>query len=134
MGRFALVLVSVLCLSEVTGWSELNPSEYKRISQCVLVRERRSLVGERVQLTGEFVGGGKFCYKVQKAKIHTKDYLCFAVGKSCMIRLYLKKSHPDMNLLLDLKPGDQVTAYGVFDYMGTDYNYMVLDGISVKRK
>jgi hypothetical protein len=134
MRKFALAAVSTLLLFQAVGWSELNPDTYKRISQCVLVRERRSLVGEKVQLTGRFAGGSKFCYKVKKAKINTKDYLCFAVGTNCMIRLYLKKNHPNMDLLLHLKSGDEVTAYGTFDYMGLDYNYMVLDGISVKAK
>ena len=125
----ALVLwVAAVC------WSGPNPADYKRITQCVLVRERQSLVGTKVQLTGEFLGGGNFCYKVPKVNIHTKDYLCFAVGKTCMIRLYLKKDDPGMDLLFRLEPGDEVTAYGTFDYLGTDYNYMILDGISVNKK
>ncbi|MBI5016625.1 MAG: hypothetical protein HZB55_14185 [Deltaproteobacteria bacterium] len=131
--RSGIAAVLVL-LAGAVGWSGPNPAEYKRISQCVLVRERQSLVGTKVQLTGEFLGGGNFCYKVPKVNIHTKNYLCFAVGKTCIIRLYLKKDDPGMDLLFRLEPGDEVTAYGTFDYMGTDYNYMILDGITVKKK
>lgn len=130
MRKFASLLL--LFLSVAPGWGTLNPDEYERITQCVLVRERSSLAGEKVQITGKFLEGSKFCYVIRKAGINTQDYFCFALGEPCIIRMYLHKEHPQMRLLLTLQNGDELTAYGTFDYMGLDYNYLILDGISVE--
>lgn len=73
--------------------------------------------------------GSKFCYDLRQTGINTRDYACFALGEPCLIRLYLKKDHPQFDLLDSLKNGDKVTAYGTFDYIGASYNYMILDGI-----
>lgn len=130
----ALVLTILTAVLGVFGsaQAELVPEQYTRITQCVLVRERQSLVGERVQVTGKFVEGSRFCYELRKAGINTRDYYCFALGEPCLLRMYLKKDHPQKDLYLALQKGDQVTAYGVFDFMGLDYNYLLLDGISVR--
>lgn len=116
-----------------SGPAPLNPDEYERISQCVLVRERGGLSGQKVQLTGAYLAGSQFCHLIRKAGIHTRDYECFALGKPCIFRLYLHKDHPQAELLRSLNDGDKVTAYGVFDYEGSDYNYVILDGIAVER-
>ena len=123
-----------LLLGAATGErEELDPEAYEKISQCVLVRERAGLSGQKVQLTGKFLGGSPFCHIIRKAGVNTRDYICFALGKPCILRLYLHKEHPQAELLRSLEDGDQVTAYGVFDYEGLDYNYLILDAIRVER-
>lgn len=134
MKRLAATVTIVLVLASVSAWPDLDPGEYTRITQCVLVRERPSMVGEKVQLTGNFVAGSKFCYDLRGSGINTRDFACFALGEPCLIRLYLKKDHPQIELLQTLRKDDVVTAYGVFDYLGSSYNYMVLDGIEVKER
>ena len=128
-----LSLVLVL-LPVVAGWGGLNPDEYERISQCVLVRERASLAGEKVQITGKYLQGSEFCHIIRKAGIDTRDYVCFALGKPCVLRMYLHKEHPQAELLRTVENGYEMTAYGIFDYLGLDYNYLILDGISVKAR
>ncbi len=131
MKRSAVGLIALL-LATVAGSGEINPAKYVKISQCILVRERQSLVGEKVQLTGKFLEGSNFCET--RRGINTKDYVCFALGKPCIIRLYLKKDNPQVDLLFSLKPGDELTAYGTFNYAGSDYNYVIVDAIAVPPK
>jgi hypothetical protein len=132
MKILTFVLLTFVLFPAVPGWGELNPDEYERISQCVLVRERAALSGQKVQITGKFLRGSEFCHLIRKAGIDTRDYVCFALGKPCIVRMYLHREHSQIPLLLGLENDDKMTAYGIFDYMGLDYNYMILDGISVK--
>jgi hypothetical protein len=125
-----VILIPLLFGLVGSGPAALNPDEYERISQCVLVRERAGLSGKKVRLTGNYLEGSSFCHIIRKAGINTRDYDCFALGEPCILRLYLHNQHPQIDLLRSLKKGDKVTAYGVFDYEGTDYNYMILDGIA----
>ena len=127
------VLLPLLLALLGSAPAPLNPEEYQRISQCVLARERDGLAGQKVQLTGTYLEGSPFCHIIRKAGIHTRDYECFALGEPCIFRLYLHKDHSQAELLRSLEKGVKVTAYGVFDYEGSDYNYLILDGIAVER-
>ena len=128
----ALGLVLGLFLATgVPGRSELNPDDYEKITQCVLVRERAALAGHKVQITGRYLEGSQFCHVLRKAGINTRDYLCFALGKPCIVRMYLHKKNPQVALLRGLKDGDIITVYGTFDYLASNYNYLILDGLSV---
>ncbi|HSH69942.1 MAG TPA: hypothetical protein VK997_08495 [Deferrisomatales bacterium] len=130
--RFRIWLALPLLLATLgNAPALLNPEEYQRISQCVLARERADLAGQKVQLTGTYLEGSPFCHVIRKAGIHTRDYECFALGKPCIVRLYLHKDHPQAELLRSLQNGAKVTAYGVFDFEGSDYNYVILDGIAL---
>ena len=131
--RLWVLLLPLLLGLMGSGPATLNPEEYQRISQCVLAREREDLAGQKVQLTGTYLEGSPFCHVIRKAGIHTRDYKCFALGEPCILRLYLHKDHPQAELLRSVKDGVKVTAYGVFDYEGSDYNYLILDGIAVDR-
>lgn len=114
--------------------AEVNPSEYKELSQGELVAKRDTYAGKKVQISGAFqFSGSDFCYQIRKTKINTKDYFCFALGVPSLVRLYVKKNHPEADHLLNLKKGDKVSAFGVFDFMGADYNYMVVDRIAVEK-
>jgi hypothetical protein len=130
-GRWVLVPLLLVLLGG--GPAPLNPEEYLPISQCVLARERAGLSGQKVQLSGTYLEGSPFCHIIRKAGVNTRDYLCFALGEPCIFRLYLHKDHPQADLLRSLHNGDKMTAYGVFDFEGTDYNYLILDGIAAPR-
>ncbi|GAB4263456.1 MULTISPECIES: hypothetical protein [Deferrisoma] len=131
--RTMMVLAVGLCLVAGVAAAECNPADYEPVTQADLVRHRDEYQGKKVQVTGVFLfTGSDFCYQIRKTKINTRDYFCFALGTPSLVRLYLKKDHPQADELLNLKKGAKVTAYGVFDYLGNDYNYMVVDGFEVK--
>ncbi len=133
MKTSALALLLIL-FAPLTGWAEPNPVEYRSASQGDLVAKREVYGGKKVQVAGDFLfTGSDFCYQIRKTKINTKDYFCFALGTPSLVRLYLKKDHPQADALLGLRKGDKVTAYGTFDYLGADYNYLVVDQIAVER-
>jgi len=48
--------------------------------------------------------------------------------------MYVKKDHPDAPLVAPLRKGDPVTVYGTFDYMGSNYRYMVVDKLVVEKE
>jgi hypothetical protein len=48
--------------------------------------------------------------------------------------MYIKKDHPDAQSVLNLKKGDKVTVYGIFELMGSDFKYMVVDHVVVEKK
>ncbi|MBI5015635.1 MAG: hypothetical protein HZB55_09125 [Deltaproteobacteria bacterium] len=127
------LFVALLSVPFAAG-AEVNPADYKEVSQGELVGKRDVFAGKKVQVSGVFqFAGSDFCYQIRKTKINTKDYFCFALGAPSLVRLYLKKSHAQADQLLNLKRGDKVTAFGTFDYMGADYNYTVVDQIVVEK-
>lgn len=127
-------LLMALSVGPFTAGAEINPADYKEVTQGELVAKRDTFTSKKVQVTGIFqFAGSDFCYQIRKTKINTKDYFCFALGAPSVVRLYLKKSHAQADQLLNLKKGDKVTAYGTFDYMGADYNYMVIDQIAIEK-
>lgn len=126
---FALMLVPLAAVG-----TEINPADYKETTQGELVAKREAFLGKKVQVSGVFqFAGSDFCYQIRKTKINTKDYFCFALGVPSVVRLYLKKKHPEADQLLAVKKGDKVTAYGVFDSTGADYNFMIIDHIVVEK-
>ena len=134
MGTWSRLWLVLLMLGAMgNGPAPLDPTQYERISQCVLARERATLEGQKVQLSGRYLEGSRFCHIIRKAGVNTRDYHCFALGEPCILRLYLHREHPQAEALRSLEDGEKVTAYGVFGYEGLDYNYVILDGIAVER-
>ena len=130
----AAVLFALMLAPLVAGGAELNPADYKETTQGELVAKRDAFIGKKVQVSGVFqFAGSDFCYQIRKTKINTKDYFCFALGVPSVVRLYLKKKHPQADELLAVRKGDKVTAYGTFDSTGADYNFMVIDQIVVEK-
>ena len=130
----AAVLFALTLAPLAAGGAEFNPADYKETSQGDLVAKREANIGKKVQVVGVFqFAGSDFCYQIRKTKINTKDYFCFALGVPSVVRLYLKKKHPQADELLAVKKGDKVTAYGIFDSTGADYNFMVIDQIVVEK-
>ncbi len=120
-------------LVATAAWSSLNPDEYVPVTQTELIARKKDFQGKKVSVSGVFLfTGSDFCYQIRKTKINTRDYFCFALGTPSLVRLYLKKDHPQADELLNLRKGTRVTAYGTFDFLGADYNFMVVDGFTVE--
>jgi hypothetical protein len=125
----AVAFYALPCLAR----GAIDPAAYDKVTQSDLIRDREDYNGKKVQVTGDFLfSGSDFCYQIRKAEINTKDYFCFAMGRPSLIRLYLKKDHPQVDQLLNLKKGQKITAFGVFDSLGGDYCFIVVDEIKVE--
>ena len=134
--RKILSLTTAMILCGFSALAEVNLADYKAVTQGDLVGNRDSYMGKKVQVTGQFLfTGSDFCYQIRKTKINTKDYFCFALEEASptRIRLYLKKNHPQADVLLNLKKGEKVAAYGTFDYVGADLNYVLIEKIAVEK-
>lgn len=135
MRRTGWMFLLVLGLT-VPSWirAEFVPSNYQEATQATLAKQAEASAGKKFRVTDVFqFCGSDFCVQFLKTKIDTRQFYCFALGEVCLVRMYLRKDHPDTALLLTLKRGDQVTVYGTFDNMGTDFYFMVVDRL-VKRK
>lgn len=111
----------------------IDPSRYEDVTQAELLGQRDALKGHKVRIEGPFLfTGSDFCYQIRRTEINTKDYFCFALGSPTVVRLYIRKDHPQVEELLSLERGTVLTAYGTFDYLGNDYNFMIVDEIEVE--
>ncbi len=128
-------VVGILLTAPLAASGEFNPAEYKVATQAELVKAPDTHAGKKYQVTDLFqFCGSDFCVQIQKTKINTRDYYCITLGPLCLVRMYIKKDHPEAPQVLKLKKGDKVTVYGTFDYMGSNYHYVVADHIAVERK
>ena len=133
MARWMAVALACWVGLALPAGAGLNPREYEPVSQTELIANKARYQGKKVQVTGVFLfTGSDFCYQIRKTKINTRDYFCFALGTPSLVRMYLKKDHPQADELLNLRKGTRVTAFGTFDYLGADYNYMLVDGFRVE--
>ncbi|HWS15638.1 MAG TPA: hypothetical protein VN450_05530 [Candidatus Methylomirabilis sp.] len=129
VGLFLLLAFPALALGE-----EWNPAAYTVITQEELVKNPAAHMGKKYRVTDPFqFCGSDFCVQIQKTKINTREYFCVTLGALCLVRMYVKKDHPDAPLVSKLKKGDQVTVYGTFDHMGSNYRYMVVDRLTVEK-
>ena len=111
-----------------------NPAAYTVITQEELAKDPAVNAGKKFRVTDPFqFCGSDFCVQIQKTKINTREYFCVTLGALCLVRMYVKKDHPDAPVVAKLKKGDQVTVYGTFDYMGSNYRYMVVDRLTVEK-
>ncbi len=135
MKRYAcLALICLLGILPCSARAEFNAAEYKATTQDDLIRNPDANVGKKFKVSEPFqFCGSDFCVQ-QKMKINTREHYCFTLGPLCLVRMYVKKDHPDAQTVLDLKKGDRVTVYGTFDRMGSNYNFIVVDRITVDRK
>ena len=129
---FFVFAILVLLPAPPAALGEFNAAEYVPATQAELVKTPGAHVGKKYQVTDPFqFCGSDFCVQIQKTKINTKDYYCFTLGTVCLVRMYIKKDHPEASLVLKLRKGDKVTVYGTFDYMGSNYHYLVADHVVV---
>lgn len=125
-----VVLGMLLLLFPSSARPEFNPAAYETISQADLVKNSDTRVGKKYQVTDAFkFCGSDFCVQNSKVKINTREYYCFALGSLSVVRMYVKKSHPDAQLLLKAKAGDPITVYGTFENAGAGFNYVIADHV-----
>jgi len=128
-----LTVIGVLFLAPPAAFGAFNPADYMVATQAELVKAPGTHAGKKYQVTDPFqFCGSDFCVQIQKTKINTRDYYCITLGPLCLVRIYIKKDHPEAPQVLKLKKGDKVTVYGTFDYMGSNYHYIVADHIAVE--
>lgn len=127
---FRLCAVGIVLLGPAAASGEFNAADYKVTTQAELVKNPAANAGRKFQVTDPFqFCGSDFCVQIQKTKINTRDYYCFTLGPLCLVRMYIKKDHPEAPDVARLRKGDSVTVYGTFDFMGSNYNYIVADHI-----
>ena len=131
MKRIAVLLLWLTVAPVGAGWG-VEAGLYKDTTQGDLVAAPEGFQSQKVRVTGTFLfTGSDFCYQIRKTTINTRDYFCFALGTPSLVRMYLKKDHPQADELLGLQKGATVEAFGTFDFVGTNYNFMVVDEIIV---
>jgi hypothetical protein len=125
-----LFLFPVLSMGE-----DFNPGAYTTITQEELVKDPAAHSGKKYRVTDPFqFCGSDFCVQIRKTDMNTRDYYCVTLGSLCLVRMYVKKGHPDAPLVEKLKKGDPVTVFGTFGYMGSNYRYMIVDRLVVGKE
>ncbi len=110
----------------------LAAKEFKETTQAELTKDMETFLGKDVWVDGVYqYTSSDFCYQIQKTKINTKEYFCFALGPVNLIRFYLKKNHIQVPELLGMKRGSTIRAYGNFDAVGKDYKYIIVDHFEI---
>jgi hypothetical protein len=128
-------LFVLLTLPVFASGDEFNPAAYTAITQEELAKSPGDHAGKRFRVTDPFqFCGSDFCVQIQKTNINTRDYYCVTLGPLCLVRMYIKKDHPDAPSVEKLKKGVRVTVYGTFDYMGSNYRYMIVDRLMVEKE
>ena len=113
---------------------DFQRASYIPITQEELVKDPGAHAGKKYRVSDPFqLCGSDFCVLIRKTNINTRDYYCITLGPFCLVRMYVRKNHPDAPLVAKLRKGDHVTVYGTFDYMGSNYRYMVVDHLVVEK-
>jgi len=129
-----LALLAIWIAVPLPAWGEFDPAAYRPITQEELVKDPSIHSGKKYTVTDEFqFCGSDFCVQIHKTKINTRDYYCITLGALCLVRMYIKKDHPDAAKVQELRKGDRVTVYGTFDYLGAGYRYILVDRMVVDR-
>lgn len=137
MGKMSPIacLCVLLTLPVFAAGEGFDPAAYTAITQAELVKSPDIHAGKPFRVTDPFnFCGSDFCVQIRKTDINTRDYYCVTLGPLCLVRMYVKKSHPDATLVQKLKKGDRVTVYGTFGYMGSNYRYMIVDRLVVEKE
>lgn len=130
-----MFLLALLVALPFPARGEFDPSQYKPTTQEELVKTPEAHAGKKYAVTDDFqFCGSDFCVQIQKTKINTRDYYCITLGALCLVRMYVKKDHPDAEKVGSLRKGDKVTVYGTFDYLGAGYRYILVDRMTVEPK
>ncbi len=129
-----ICLCVLLTVPLLAPGEEFNPAAYPAITQEDLVKDPAAHAGKKFRVTDSYqFCGSDFCVQIRKTNINTRDYYCVTLGALCLVRMYVKKVHPDAPLVEKLKKGDRVTVYGTFDYMGSNYRYMIVDRLVLEK-
>jgi len=129
------LILAFLILLPVSARGEFDPSDYRPVTQEELVQDPAANAGKKFVVTDPFqFCGSDFCVQIQKTKINTRNYYCITLGALCLVRMYVKKDHPDAAKVAELRKGDLVTVYGTFDYQGAGYRYLLVDRMEVSHR
>lgn len=129
-----VVLALMLAMHAVAARAEFDPGSYQPITQERLVKDAAANAGKKFSVTDVFqFCGSDFCVQALKEKLDTRRHYCFALGSICLVRMYIRKDHPDAARVTTLRRGDRVTVYGTFDRIGANYNFMVVDRVVVEK-
>ncbi len=129
-----IVVVAALACLPVSAAAEFDPSTYKPVTQADLVKDPAVHIGKKYQIVDEFqFCGSDFCVQIQKMKFDTRQYWCFNLGSPCLMRMYLKKDHPQAPVLQKLRRGDRVRVYGTFDRVGAGFDYLLVDQLVLEK-
>ncbi|MBI5576375.1 MAG: hypothetical protein HY896_08425 [Deltaproteobacteria bacterium] len=124
------MLLAVTCL----GADEFHTGEYLPATQVELGKKPEAFAGRKVRVTDTYqFCGSDFCVDLHKKNINVRDYYCFAVGPLCVVRMYIKKDHPDAAQFGTLRKGDRLTVYGTFDHLGSNYRFIMVDRLVVEK-
>ena len=131
----AIACMCVLLTLPVFAMGEdFNPAAYTAITQEELVKDPAIHAGKKFRVTDPYqFCGSDFCVQIREKNIDTREFYCLTLGSLCLVRMYIKKDHPDASVAANLKKGSRVTVYGTFDYMGSNYRYMVVDRLVVEK-
>lgn len=128
---FALLAILLMPSPSV---AEFDPAAYRPISQADLVKDAKANAGKKFVVTDPFqFCGSDFCVQLRKTKINTRDYYCVTLGPLCLVRFYIRKDHPDAAIVSTLRKGDPLVVYGTFDFQGSDYRFMIVDRLEVRK-
>ncbi len=130
----AIACLCVMVTLPVFAMGEgFTPAAYTAITQEELVKNPDVHAGKKFRVTDLYqFCGSDFCVQIREKNIDTREYYCITLGL-CMVRFYIKKDHPDAAAAANLKRGSRVTVYGTFDFMGSNYRYMVVDRLVVEK-
>lgn len=130
-----IVALAMLLLVSSAALAEFDAAPYKEITQTDLVKNPDANGGKKFRISDIFnFCGSDFCAQILKTKINTREYYCFNIGPVCTVRFYLKKNHPDAEALSTARKGDKVTVYGIFDFVGSNFRYLVADHVVVEKR
>ncbi len=116
------------------GKGAFNAAEYKATTQADILKKSKDFIGKKITVKDPFqFCGSDFCVQIRTVKINTREYWCFTIGSLCVIRMYLKKDHPQAEEITEAHKGDMITVYGTYEEAGA-LQYVVVDRITVEKK
>ena len=131
----AVALCALLAVPGIAFGEEFNPAAYAPITQTELAKNPDAHDGKKYKVSDPFqFCGSDFCVQIHETKINTREYYCITLGPLCLVRMYVKKDHPDAEKVGNLRKGDMVTVYGTFDHVGSDYRYLIVDRLEAQKK
>jgi hypothetical protein len=132
-GLVLSALLAFLLLPSL-AFGDFDRSAYRPATQTDLVKDSKANAGKKFVVTDPYqFCGSDFCFELRKTKINTRDYYCVTLGPLCLVRFYIRKDHPGVETVTMLKKGQNVTFYGTFDYVGSDFRYMIVDRFEVAK-
>jgi hypothetical protein len=133
-GAFAAPAAAPAQATAAPAKGAFNAADYKVTTQADILKKPKDFIGKKVSVTDPFqFCGSDFCVQIRTVKINTREYWCFTLGTVCVLRMYLKKDHPQSEELQEARKGDMITVYGTFEEAGA-LDYVIVDKISIEKR